>query len=182
MSMNRSVRGTKAPILSSLILVASSATTVAAAPPRVGAPAPTFLGSTIRNQDVTVDAYRGRIVIVSFWSEGCGPCMKELPHLAAIQKGLGPDRVQVIAVNYKQGWPEIRRLRRQLAQYGLIITRDRGSKVADAYGVDALPNTFVIDKDGQLYAVHAGYSDTTLAKMTDELKDLLGPKVLAEQR
>src|SRR5258708_35746346 len=60
---------------------------------------PPVLGRDVDNQPVETKDYAGKVLMVTFWATWCGPCMRELPRLEAIQKGAGKDHLQVVAGN-----------------------------------------------------------------------------------
>src|SRR6187455_345793 len=59
------------------------------------------LGKDIDGNKVRISDYHGKVVILSFWASWCEPCRKELPVLAGVVKQVGPDQLQVIAVNHR---------------------------------------------------------------------------------
>ncbi|MFY8061520.1 MAG: TlpA family protein disulfide reductase, partial [Arenimonas sp.] len=62
-----------------------------------GQPAPNLLGKDVKGNPVTVDAFRGKVLVVTFWASWCGPCRKELPALNALQNAVGTELIQVVA-------------------------------------------------------------------------------------
>ena len=91
--------------------------------------------------------------VIYFWSETCAPCrMVQKPALERLQTDLGPDGVQVVAVNALER-PEL----------------------ADAWGVLGLPTTFIIDSSGQPRRVNHGVVRAEHLKRQIELADSAQP-------
>ena len=85
--------------------------------------------------------------------------------LAHFQKVIGHDALEVVAVNFKEP-------RRDFLG---VLGKDIAS---DKYGVQSLPNMFVIDRDGRIAHVHRGYSPEMLEGFIEEIMALLPEEVL----
>ena len=82
-----------------LALIANSAPRQALT---VGDYPPEDLGRDASGNRIHLSDYRGKIVIVSFWASWCGPCRKEIPVLAQIQKLGTRGKIAVFAVNWQE--------------------------------------------------------------------------------
>jgi thiol-disulfide isomerase/thioredoxin len=136
--------------------------------PQPGDKAPDFLGLDRAGRPVKLSDHRGKLVAISFWAGWCGPCRRELPMLSTLQKSVGRDRLQVIAVNLnepKADYEEFLRLNPGLA---LTFLHDSGAS-ARYYGVRTVPNLFLVDRDGRLVQAHRGYSPQTLERFVRDL-------------
>lgn len=102
-------------------------------------------GGKLRN----LQAFRGRMVVLNLWAPWCGPCVKELPSLAALQRSVPADRLMVVPVDVgREGQPEAQAF---LAGHGagaLLTYVDSNAALLRAFGGYGLPMTIVIDKDG----------------------------------
>ena len=112
--------------------------------------APDFTATTFDGDEVSLADLRGQIVVVNFWASWCDPCRDETPLLEAVQDNLGDD---VILVGLNTGDTE-EDARAFLDEFDVTYTvaRDESGAIALDYGVTGMPETFVIDADGN-YAV-----------------------------
>lgn len=139
---------------------------------------PDALGTTQRDQVVTVSSLHGKVVVISFWATWCGYCMKEMPVLANLQaiateRGLS---LQVVAVNHKEERTTfvrtVRGLRRSLP--GLLMTWDRDGSLGRPYGTDnGIPVMVMLHRDGTVAHVHVGYGEDMLDSLVAEINALL---------
>ena len=104
---------------------------------------------TSENKKVYLDDLRGKWILINYWADWCPPCIKEIPELNKLNSQYG-DKVAVFLFNFDR--LEDNELKKQL----LKIKAEIPSLISDPqliynYDVpDALPVTFVIDKDGKL--------------------------------
>lgn len=134
--------------------------------PIIGEPAPDFLLVNLEDRLVRLSNLRGKVVWVNFWASWCRPCRKELPGIQKLQDEY-PDDLIVLAVNYK----ESRDIAAQYAsELGLSLTvlLDRQGEVYDQYRLQGLPDSFFIDRDGNVATLQFGYLSES--KMRERLR------------
>lgn len=170
MHVNRSIWRAMACALLLLPVLAS-----AGVRPKPGELPPDALGKNMEGEPVTVSQHRGKVVIVTFWASWCGPCRRELPMLAHVQKTVGREHLEVIAVNYKEPRRDFLRVLRANRGFELTYVHDRGP-VSALYGVTSLPNMFIIDREGRIAHTHIGYGEETFEKLIEEILALLPPE------
>lgn len=116
-------------------------------PRMIGGPAPDF---TVRDSDRTVSLhdFRGKPVVLNFWTTWCAPCVEEMPSLVQLQKRLG-SRITVLAVSWDEKESDYRRF---LTKYNidLLTVRDPQKMTGDLYGATGQPETYIIDASGML--------------------------------
>ena len=157
----------KAAVLALLIAVAGP--TFAGTNPviAVGDTPPDALGRSRDGREVLISAQHGKVVVVTFWASWCGYCRQELPALAGLQQAAGKDRLEVIAVNYKDDPDVYRVLSRKLRGVQLTLTHDTSGRIGEAFGVQGIPHLFVIGKDGKVAFQNTGYGDQTIQRILD---------------
>ena len=158
-----------------LALAIAFATTAAAETVVVGpreAP-PDLVGIDGNGADVLVSAYHGKVVVLSFWASWCGYCLKELPVLEKIQRVLGKDRIEVIAINIDKDRGDYLKMKRQLRKFELTMARDENHTTAREYGANALPFLVMVDKSGRVAHTWKGYPEKQLDSIVEQINGLL---------
>lgn len=151
-----------------------------AAGPAIGDAAPGALGKGRDGKPVTLEQYRGKVVVVTFWASWCTYCLKELPVLDALQRHAG-NLLQVVAVNVKDTPEDYRVMMRQMKSYTLLQSRDADGGIADRYDVKVYPSLWIVDRQGRVAAHHAGYGEGMLDTIIDEINAILRePVAVAE--
>ena len=112
--------------------------------------APDFtLNNVLTGKSYTLSQYRGKVVVLNFFTFFCGPCRQEMPDLNKIYEQLKGRGLQMFGIALSSNPTQIRFLVKQLGlQYPVLIGND---KVSDAYGsIAVVPTTVIIDKQGNI--------------------------------
>ena len=112
-------------------------------------PAPDFELATLGGKTVKLSDYRGKPVVLNFWASWCTPCRKEFPLL---RKTLAAHHGDFVLVGVNTNDP-VESDGRSFAEQEKVPWPngfDPGAVVARGYGVDPLPQTFFIDRDGKI--------------------------------
>src|SRR5262250_11822 len=139
-------------------------------------PAPDLKAKDVNGQELSLEAYKGKVVLLNFWATWCGPCRAEIPGLIRIQE-VYKDRLQIIGMDVDDDNPEQLRafVKDQGINYPVAMTSD---PVRLAYGgIAALPTLFVINQDGKVVQKHVGLFNPALYEI--EARALLGMNVPA---
>ena len=138
--------------------------------PERGDLAPGLLGQDPEGKPVTLEAFRGRLVVVAFWNTRCGYCLVEVPTLENLQQGTGVAQLQVVAVNVNDSGKDWSGMLRQMRDYALVQARDPAGSVASAWGVLMLPNLWLLDAEGKVLRHYEDYTQEALPGMLEEIQ------------
>jgi cytochrome c biogenesis protein CcmG/thiol:disulfide interchange protein DsbE len=121
---------------------------------------PATLNVTLKdldNVDVTLSAFKGKVVLLNFWATWCGPCTIETPWFIDLQDRYGKAGLQVVGISVDD---PLALLKPYAAQYKMNYPVLQGlghREVMAAYGsITSLPTTFIISSEGKLCAKHIG--------------------------
>jgi len=120
----------------------------------VSGPAPALQGLTLAGQPYILAAHPGKPVLVHFWATWCPICRAEQGSIAAIAQ----DDPNVITVAMQSGTPE--EVSRHMHEQGIDfpVVNDQDGMLSRAWGVHAVPASFIIAPDGKIRFVEVGYS------------------------
>ncbi len=118
-------------------------------------PAPLFEMTTYDGGTFRLADTRGSVVVLNFWASWCPPCRVEAPDLQRLSQTYAERGVQFVGVTYLDTEEDARAF---IAEFGLTYTNglDAGSRISDLYSIQAVPETFVIDQQGNIAYFFAG--------------------------
>ena len=138
--------------------------------PLVDRPAAPFVLTSYAGEPMSLEAHRGRVVVVNFWASWCVPaCYDEAPVLERNWRAYRERGVMVLGVDI-QDTPEA--ARKFIDQFSLTFPNalDPTGKVSIDYGVYGVPETFFIDARGRIRAKHVGaVTDAIFRREVDRL-------------
>jgi thiol-disulfide isomerase/thioredoxin len=137
----------------------------------IGRPAPEFKLPDLSGQEVTLDQYKGKVVMLDFWATWCGPCRIVMPVLESIQKEYAGSMV-LLAINLQEPRDMVRDYVRAQNIHSRILLDEEGS-VGAAYGTDSIPMQILIDKKGIVRHIQAGFGPRTASQLRAEIGKLV---------
>ena len=100
--------------------------------------------------------YNGKVVIVDFWASWCVPCRRSFPWMNAMQDKYAADGLVIIAVNLDRNAEDAARfLEKYPANFEIVY--DPEGALAKEYGVEVMPSSIIIGRNGDSYERHAGF-------------------------
>jgi peroxiredoxin len=152
-------------------LGAGCSSTTAAKGAKDRKPAPDFTLQDANGKAVKLSDYKGKVVLLDFWATWCGPCKIEIPWFIEFQRKYKDRGFSVLGVSMDEdGWQIVKPFAEEFKMnYPVVLGND---ETATAFGgVEVLPTTFIIDKEGRIVATHRGL--TSKDEMEKAIEDLL---------
>ena len=124
------------------------------------APAPAWQLQDVNGAAVSSDQFKGKVVVVDFWATWCPPCREEIPGYIALAKKYGKDGLVIVGISLDQAGSDV--VKSYAAKTGINYPLVMGDeKVVAAFGgVEGIPTTFLIDRDGQIRDRKVGLVET----------------------
>jgi thiol-disulfide isomerase/thioredoxin len=136
----------------------------ATGPPVIGEPAPDFALCDADGKLATrLSDMKGKVVWLNFWATWCVPCKRELPDIQALYDEKQAEGLEVLIINYRE--TEARALR-FLPDLGIEmpVVIDRPGTIYDRYRLTGLPDSFFIDREGNVAALYYGFINDEIAR------------------
>jgi peroxiredoxin len=145
------------------------------AAPRSGQAAPNFKLSTTSGQQVSLEGYRGRVLVLDFFATWCQPCRISIPHLVEMNNKYGKQGLQVLGMSADEdGEKAVKAFANQYRiTYPIALA---GESTQVDFGVRSVPVMFVIDKKGRVAEVFRGFTDEVARSSEQLIKKLLAEK------
>lgn len=135
-------------------------------------PAPPLAGPGLEGGQVDIDDYRGTVMLVNVWASWCEACRSEHPILVAVQDELGRDSLKIIGINMSDTREDALAFLDEMGGSNYPSVVDPEARHAVEWGTFALPETYLVDRDGTI--VQKAVGPVTAEWITENVVPLLG--------
>ena len=135
-----------------------------------------FTLKNLQGKEVSLSDFKGKVVVLDFWSTSCGPCVAELPHFQKLMDSF-KENPKVAFLTISADW-NVKVVKKFMKEKGYTFPVLMNKGVDQAYGVRGIPTLFVIDQDGKIRYKHVGYNASVDFEglMTKEIDLVLGER------
>ena len=126
----------------------------------------------VNNQDINLDNFRNKLIIINFWATWCLPCREEIPLLDLLQSDKRLNNLKVLPINVgNESKFKSKIFFHKLNIKNLNVYFDPTANLANKFSLRGLPTTILINKKGQEFARILGYIDFKDEKFINWLKN-----------
>lgn len=131
-----------------------------------------FTLKSLSGKNLKLSEFRGQVILLNFWASWCGPCRQEMPILEEIHHRYKDLGFTVLGINVDE---DIEKAKQQLEDtpVSFPILLDTQNLVSEAYKLEAMPTTILIDRDGTMRFLHKGYQPGFEEHYKQEIKTLI---------
>jgi peroxiredoxin len=137
------------------VVVPAGVTAEEAAPfdftyPKQRLEAPAFQLQDLNGNDVSLEGYRDKVVLVHFWATFCIPCLGEMPVLESLWREYGGEGLVILGIAGDRGNTDVVREFAEKTGVSFPVVHDADGRVRNQYEVAALPTTYLVGRDGKI--------------------------------
>ena len=122
-------------------------------------PAPDFKLQSLDGPERSLTSLRGKIVLLNFWATWCLPCLKEMPSMDALYRKFQDRGLEVLAITSEQQGSDVAHPFVTRLGVSFTIGLDPTGMVAKLYGARNLPQSFLLNRNGEVVAAATGERD-----------------------
>ena len=113
---------------------------------------PDFSATDLDGKPISIEAYRGKVVLVDFWAVWCGPCIAEMPNVKKVYEKYKDKGFDIIGISLDTDGTRLRDFLKENDIPWRQVFSGEGwdSPVSRQYGIYSIPNMWLIDKEGKL--------------------------------
>ena len=112
---------------------------------------------------------------LDFWASWCAPCAKALPALEKLRKEFPAEEFQVVAVNLDRDVSVAKTFLKR-RPVGYPSAHDPEGALPDRFGVETMPTSFLIDRDGIVRYVHKGFRKSDVDEIRSRIQELVATR------
>ena len=159
-------------LLPALLACLLAAFAVGASGAATNTAAPDFVLNARDGSKVRLADLKGQVVMINFWASWCGPCRQEMPLLEQLQTKYEPLGFTLLGVNVEpDSQAAVAWLKDMRVDFPILF--DTKNEVAGRFGVEGMPSSVFVDRNGNVRYVHRGYKPGDESKYADMIRSLV---------
>lgn len=139
---------------------------------RVGESLPGIVVHTLKGRAIDLGSMEGKVVMLDIWASWCGPCKEELPLLDDMAARLKDKGVEIVAVSIDEQRADAESFLSARPKWTLTVAHDPQGKLPELLQPPKMPTSYLIDGQGIVRYVNAGFERTDAKKIEDRLLEL----------
>ena len=124
------------------------------------------------NGNVQLESLKGKVVYLDFWASWCEPCKKSFPWMHAIKQSYADQGFEIVAVNLDKDRNLANEFLKEM-DVNFKVAFDESGASASEYKLRGMPSSYLIGRDGKVYASHVGFREKDKAQLEQAILNLL---------
>lgn len=117
-----------------------------------------FTLKDINGKDVTLSAYKDKVILLDFWATWCAPCKIEIPGFIELYNKYKSRGFVVLGVSMDDSTPDVKPFVQKLKMNYPVLTGTGRKDIEEAFGLTGLPTSFIIARHGKICGQHTGFA------------------------
>jgi cytochrome c biogenesis protein CcmG, thiol:disulfide interchange protein DsbE len=127
------------------------------------------------NAPLDLSTFKGQVVYVDFWASWCAPCRQSFPWMQSMKNAYGSQGLAVVAVNLDENRADADKFLQRFHP-DFEIRFDPQGTLAEAFKVEGMPTSLVVDRHGVVRYTHIGFRPDDREALEKQLRSLLAEK------
>jgi peroxiredoxin len=130
-----------------------------------------FILKDLSGNEVSLEDYRGKVILINFWATWCLPCRIEMPSMEKLYAKFNNDGFTILAIDMLEDADGVRAFKEEY-KLNFPILLDSDGSVAQFYGVMSIPTTYIVDREGYIIGGAIGardWADESAFMLIDQL-------------
>ena len=162
----------KSPLFSLAAALLISVGSLMSIPAQASQPTPSLTLKKLDNSSFNLSDYKGDVIYLDFWATWCPPCRKSFPWMEEMHQKYSDLGFKVIAISTDVKRSVIDQFLKDLTT-NFIIAHEPTGEAASKFKVTGMPNSYLIDRKGNIRLKHAGFNSKDKSKLEAEIKKLI---------
>jgi len=129
----------------------------------------------LQGNQVSLSAFKGKVVLLNFWATWCPPCRKEIPSMERLYKKYGDQGFEIVGVDLQESHATVADFVKEFGMTYTVLLDNKGETGA-TYGARSIPTSYIIDRSGNAVSGVVGTKEWDSDEVTRYIQALLDAK------